>query len=65
MTLVEREPALRAFTQGFVVGSDPCRARKGHNVEPATHEHWRRGFEAGRVAQSKAADEYRAQLEAA
>ena len=46
--------AVRAFGQGFLAGADPRRALRRHCVEPATHEHWRRGFDAGRAAISMA-----------
>ena len=45
-----RSLAMRAFTQGFMAGADPKRAVRRHILEPANHEHWRRGFEAGRDA---------------
>lgn len=50
--------AVRAFGQGFVAGADPRRTVRAHNVEVATHEHWRRGFDAGREAISHAEEKY-------
>jgi hypothetical protein len=46
--------AVRAFGQGFAAGAHPLRSMRGHTVEPATHEHWRRGFEEGRTAIGRA-----------
>jgi hypothetical protein len=46
--------AVRAFGQGFLAGADPRRAHRRHCVEATTHEHWRRGFDAGRDAISAA-----------
>jgi len=46
--------AVRAFGQGFLAGADPRRALRRHCVEASTHEHWRRGFDAGRDAISTA-----------
>lgn len=46
--------AVRAFGQGFLAGADPRRAHRRHCVEATTHEHWRRGFDAGRDAISSA-----------
>lgn len=42
--------AARAYADGFARGADPRRARRRHIVDPATHAHWRRGFDAGRSA---------------
>lgn len=50
--------AVRAFSQGFHAGADPRRALGRHPVDASTHEHWRRGFEAGRQAISTAEDLY-------
>lgn len=50
--------AVRAFGQGFVAGADPRRAVRAYNVEASTHEHWRRGFDAGREAISLAEEKY-------
>jgi hypothetical protein len=55
--------AVRAFAQGFHAGADPRRALGRHPVDASTHEHWRRGFEAGRQAISKAEDQYGQGLE--
>lgn len=46
--------AVRAFGQGFLAGADPRRAHRRHCVEATMHEHWRRGFDAGRDAISAA-----------
>lgn len=50
--------AVRAFGQGFHAGADPRRALGRHPIDAGTHEHWRRGFEAGRHAISTAEDAY-------
>lgn len=50
--------AVRAFGQGFLAGADPRRALRRHSVEASTHEHWRRGFDAGRDAISEAEFRY-------
>ena len=50
--------AVRAFAHGFHAGADPRRAFGRHPVDASTHEHWRRGFEAGRQAISAAEDQY-------
>lgn len=50
--------ALRAFGLGFAAGADPRTALRRHAVEAATHEHWRRGFEAGRDAVATAEHRY-------
>jgi len=50
--------AVRAFAQGFHAGADPRRALGRHPVDATTHEHWRRGFEAGRQAISRAENLY-------
>jgi hypothetical protein len=50
--------AIRAFGQGFLAGADPRRALRRHSVEASTHEHWRRGFDAGRDAISEAEFRY-------
>lgn len=51
---VTRSLAVRAFGKGFAAGADPLRGVRGHLVEPGSHEHWRRGFEAGREAAESA-----------
>jgi hypothetical protein len=63
--LLDRALALSAFEAGFAAGADPRRARRRTVVEPLTHQHWRRGFEAGRDAAFRAAKSYRAELAAA
>jgi len=62
MTIVEKALALRAFEQGFAEGADPLRKRKSHTVDPTTHEHWRRGFAAGRESVELACERYGAEL---
>jgi hypothetical protein len=56
----DRLLALRAFIDGFAVGADPDHARQRTAVNPLNHDHWRRGFEAGRAAAAEAAATYRA-----
>ena len=55
---IPSELAVRAFGQGFLAGADPRRARRRHTVDASTHEHWRRGFDAGRNAISDAEERY-------
>lgn len=54
----EQHLAVRAFQDGFKHGADPLAGRRRHRVEPATHEHWRRGNEYGRSAIEKATQDY-------
>lgn len=54
--------AVRAFGQGFLAGADPRRAFRRHIVDGATHEHWRKGFDAGRDAIYVAEQSYGRQL---
>jgi len=56
-----RALAVRAFMLGFVAGADPRRASRRHCVESA-HEHWRRGFDAGRGAVLEAERSYQLEL---
>jgi hypothetical protein len=50
--------AARAFADGFARGADPRRARRRHVVDLDTHEHWLRGYDAGRVAAAAAESAY-------
>lgn len=50
--------AVQAFGSGFAVGADSRAAMKRHVVEPTTHQHWVRGFIAGRVAAARAERRY-------
>lgn len=47
---VERLLKLNAFEKGFARGSDALKRGTRHTVDAATHEHWRKGFDAGRRA---------------
>lgn len=55
--------ALRAFMQGFAKGADDLKRSSGHVVDAATHEHWKRGFDLGRLGADMARAQYRARLE--
>ncbi len=56
---IAREQALRAYRAGFAIGADSNASARRHVVEPSTHEHWRRGYEAGRAAAEAALAAYR------
>jgi hypothetical protein len=62
-TFVELELALRAFRDGYAVATAD-RATKRHVIDPLTHKHWRRGYEAGRAALASDEDSYRKELNA-
>jgi hypothetical protein len=57
--------AEHAFEQGFHAGADPSGARRRHTVDPATHAHWRAGFEAGRQAAEAATRDYAGKIKGA
>jgi hypothetical protein len=57
-----RSIKLRAFREGFMAGADPSGKRRRHAVDPITHAHWRRGFEAGQRAAFDAESAYCAEL---
>lgn len=59
---VEQHLALRAFEQGYHCGADPQRERRRHTVDPATHRHWRAGYELGRAAAERASDDYQREM---
>lgn len=59
---IDEELAVRAFQQGFFAGANPIYARRRHTVDYATHEHWRRGLEAGRRALDEATAAFRSRL---
>jgi len=59
---VDQALALEAFRGGFAFGADPARYRKRHTVDPATDQHWRRGFESGQAASALAAKAFSAGL---
>jgi hypothetical protein len=56
--------ALEAFRRGFAAGADPAGARRRTVVEPATHDHWRRGHADGKRAATAAVDAYASELRA-
>jgi hypothetical protein len=64
MTSVDIALAVRAVAQGFQAGADPMRRRRRVVIDPATHQHWRRGFEAGRTAAAAAEKNYDDELAA-
>jgi len=51
-----------AYLLGFAAGADVRRRRRRHVVNPATHAHWMRGYEAGRAAVAAADHAYTAEL---
>lgn len=65
MTAIEQALALRAFEQGFHDGANPLRGRSRHAVDPATHEHYRRGHQVGSASAILASETYSRQLEEA
>jgi hypothetical protein len=50
MTGLDRELAKRAFEAGFLAAVDPRKRRGRHAVDARTHQHWRRGHQAGVAA---------------
>ncbi|TAL41923.1 MAG: hypothetical protein EPN91_09595 [Salinibacterium sp.] len=61
---LERELAVRAYTQGFAIGANQLKQANRHTVSPDTHQHWRQGFEDGRRAVDQAAAAYKEKLRA-
>jgi hypothetical protein len=65
MSQIEIELAKRAFQAGFSAAVEIDGRRRRHKVDPITHQHWRRGFEAGAAALRAAAVTYGRELAAA
>lgn len=53
--------AILAYQRGFAEDANPY-SRKRHGVDPATHEHWRRGYEFGKQLAKVAESDYRLAL---
>jgi len=53
---VNRALAAHAFSEGFAVGAAGKRSR--HQVDEATHKHWRAGYLAGKKAREDAVAVY-------
>lgn len=59
------ELRVRAFGMGFIAGTQSSQLGGSHGrtvVEPATHAHWRRGFDAGKAAHVDATNRYRNEI---
>lgn len=56
---LDQDIAVRAFEAGFHAGADPMGSRKRTVVEPATHQHWRKGHGCGRAALAAAVSAFK------